>query len=340
MLHKRMGVLFGVVIFLGMIGIFLVTTAVKPTTAGDSDTFTYLPFLLIPEDTPTPTPTNDPEWLQYVNGFRMAAGLVTLTEEADWSNGAWLHGRYMVKNDVITHTEDPSNMWYSPEGAAAADHGNIYVSSSASATFEAAINWWMRAPFHALPLLDPELQRTGFGIYNETGSRLLGSDWQMGATIDVERGRDDLPMGTSYPITYPSDGGTSQFTHFAGFEYPNPLDSCSGYAEPAGAPLIIQLGEGNSTINVTASSLQQDGADIPYCIFDETNYSSSDGNAQNSGRTILDIRDAIIMMPRNPLQVGSVYTAEVTNDGIVYSWQFTVVASKRTEDREMGSAAP
>ena len=313
---------------------------------GDSDSLVFLPTILNPAATetptpvPSPTPADDPEWLDYLNSYRTASGLGSLAEVAEWSEGGWLHGRYMVKNDVITHSEDPGNEWYTPEGDAAADHGNIYVSASSSATYEQAINWWLRAPFHAVALLDPELQRTGFGIYNETAVATSGFDWQMGATIDVERGRDGLPNGTTFPFYYPADGGTTPFTQYGGNEYPDPLTSCTGYTTPVGLPLIVQLGAGSSVINVTNSRLQQDGNDVDHCVFDETNYFNPDGNAQSTGRIILDNRDAIVIVPRDPLQAGSTYTVEITNDGTTYSWQFSVDASQKSEPIGHGSARP
>ncbi|MEM7332371.1 MAG: CAP domain-containing protein [Chloroflexota bacterium] len=305
---------------------------------GGSDSLTYLPVILNPMATATPTPIIGPEWLEYLNGFRAASGLSSLTEESAWSEGGQLHGRYMVKNDVVTHNEDPANEWYTVEGAEAADHGNIYVSASSSATFEQAMDWWLRAPFHAVPLLDPELQRTGFGIYNETAVSLNGFDWQMGATVDVERGRDGLPAGVTFPIFYPANNGTTSFTQFAGNEYPDPLSGCSGYMEPVGSPLIIQLGNGNSLVNVTGSRLQENGIDVDFCLIDENSYVNSDSFEQSIGRVILDLRDAVVLLPRNPLQDGATYFAEVTNDGTTHSWQFTVLNNQKTGPTGFGGA--
>lgn len=304
----------------------LLATAVAATPAGGNQPV-YLP-LIVTEGNP---PSDDPDWLTYVNGFRTASGLTSLSENSEWSQGAWLHGRYMVKNDIVTHSEDPANAWYTVEGADAADSGNVVVSSQASADFESAINWWLRAPFHGLAILDPQLQMTGFGIYTETASTGGSPDWKMGATFDVERGRGALPAGTTFPITFPADGGSIPFTTYSGNEYPDPLKSCPGYDEPVGLPLIIQVGEGDATINVTNSTLTEDGNNIDHCIFDETTYNSSDTNEQTIGRLVLSSRDAVIIVPRNPLQVGSTYVVTITNDGMMHSWSFTVAASKEAE---------
>jgi len=48
-------------------------------------------------------------WLDYVNYYRAMAGLPPVTEHARWSYGNTLHARYMVKNDIVEHAEDPGN---------------------------------------------------------------------------------------------------------------------------------------------------------------------------------------------------------------------------------------
>jgi hypothetical protein len=69
------------------------------------------------------------------------------------------------------------------------------------------------------------------------------------------------------------------------------------------------------------------GAPIPFCIYDETNYSHPDPGTQNNGRIILNGRDAIVIMPRNPLVVGQSYMASITVNGQTITWTFTVTNS-------------
>ena len=64
-------------------------------------------------------------WLTYLNHYRATANLPELIENPAWSHGAWLHSRYMVKNDIIQHDEDPQNDWYTQEGELAGRHGNV-----------------------------------------------------------------------------------------------------------------------------------------------------------------------------------------------------------------------
>ncbi len=272
----------------------------------------YLPLII--------NPTTDPEWLQYVNQFRDLTNLPTLAENSTYSEGAVLHSRYMVKNDEITHSESSSNPWYTPEGAAAGSNSNVAVSSSPSTTDEWAINLWMTGPFHAIGVLDPSLLEVGFGSYREA----IGT-WKTGATLDVLRGRGAIPTNVTFPIYFPGDGESYWLTSYNGNETPDPLTSCPGYSSPSGPPLMLQLGAGSITPNITASSFRNSGGELAHCVFDETNYvDSGSPSNQSLGRLILNSRDAIVVMPKNPLDVGETYTVSLTNNATTYTWHFSV----------------
>lgn len=293
----------------------------------------YLPLVENPPATPTPEPTltpsptptvqPGPEWLAYVNEFRLLANLPSLSENPAWSYGGVLHSRYMVKEDHITHYENTSSPWYTPEGYDAGRSGNIAVSSSTAATDHFAIDLWMTGPFHAIGVIDPKLAQTGFGSYREN----IGT-WKMGATLDVLRGRGTLPPGTSFPIYFPQDGGQYWLTRYNGNETPDPLTSCPGYTAPSGPPVMLQLGSGSLTPSVTASSFARGSTPLEHCIFDETNYVNGNSSFQSLGRSVLNSRDAIVLMPRYPLEVGQTYTASITANGAVYTWSFSSSAAR------------
>ena len=292
---------------------------------GQDDSFVFLPVV-----NQLPALPELPDWLAYLNEFRALGGVAPLVENNDWSDGAWLHSRYMVKNDFIGHSEDPGNAWYTPEGDAAAQNGNVAVFSSASATDEMAIDLWMTGPFHAIGILDPQLQSTGFGSYREADG-----GWQTGATLDVNRGQGAVPAGTTFPLPFPQDNGQTWLTEYSGNEWPDPLTSCAGFSAPSGPPIMIQLGSGNVSPNVTASSFKKGNTTLNHCIFDETDYSNPDGNAQTIGRLVLNSRDAIVIIPQAPLQAGT-YTASVTVNGVTHSWTFTVVDPPAASGIDMG----
>jgi hypothetical protein len=273
------------------------------------------------EQEPAPTPTPQPDadmWLSHLNSFRAMAGLPPVSENPEWENGAYLHSRYMVKNDFIGHSENPDNPWYSSEGEQAAQTSNLAASHVSTADDNYAIDLWMQAPFHAIGILDPRLSRVGYGSFREEDGGL-----QMGATLDVIRGLEGLPPSVSYPIAWPADGTTLSLTsHYS--EYPNPLSSCPGYQAPAGLPILLQIGAGDQTPNVLAHSFSQGDEPLEHCVFDETNYSNADSSAQSLARTILGARDTIVLIPQQPLVPGATYTVSITEDSNTYVWSFHV----------------
>lgn len=247
------------------------------------------------------------------------AHLPPLTHNAQWSDGATKHARYMVKNDYIGHDEDPSNPWFTPEGREAARSGNVLVSSDINMRAEEAIDMWMQGPFHAVGILDPALHATGFGVYREAiGVR------HFGATLDVLRGRSAVPATVSFPVMWPGDGATVHLTTFLGNEFPDPLSSCPGYTAPTGLPIIVQLGTGTLTPQVTAHAFRQGTVELPHCLFDETTYVHPDPTFQSWGRAILNARDAVILIPRDPLEPGAHYTVSLTVNGQFFTWTFSV----------------
>jgi hypothetical protein len=228
----------------------------------------------------------------------------------------------MVKNDLFTHDESPENPWYSPEGEAAGRNGHILVSPGTSTSDNDAIDVWMQGPFHAVGILDATLVSTGFGSFREATGAI-----QMGATLDVARGHSyEPPPGVQFPVIWPADGMIVPLYQHGG-EIPNPLTGCPGYAIPSGLPLIVQIGDGSRTPNVTASSFKQGSTALEHCIIDETNYTNPDPLMERTGRLVLDGRDAIVLIPRHPLAPGTTYTASITANGSTYTWSFSVLES-------------
>ncbi|MBK7219136.1 MAG: CAP domain-containing protein [Candidatus Promineofilum sp.] len=269
---------------------------------------------------PQPSPTIvalDPDWLRYLNGFRAAAGLPALREDSAWSAESGLHSRYMVLSGDVGHSEDPSNPFYTNAGAVAGDMGNIAIGNLSSAPFEWAINYWLSAPFHAVPMLDPQLAVTGFGEYRDAGGVQA-----VGATLDVERGLGPLPAGVEFPIMWPGNDSTTWVLRYSLPEFPAALSHCTGYSQATGAPIILQLGDGRLTPNVTATTLLRDGEPLAHCQFDETNYTHPDAWTQRSARTILDQRDAIVLIPFAPLLPDATYAVRVDANGQTYTWSF------------------
>ncbi len=281
----------------------------------------YLPLVM----NTYPIPPTGPAWLDYVNQLRAVGNLPPVTENTSWAQGCYNHSRYMVKNGVITHSEDPGNTWYTSEGLAAAQNGNVLVSSDVNNSDESALDGWMSGPFHGVGIIDPALLQVGYGSYRED----IGT-WRMGATLDVLRGLGTIPGSVTFPIRWPQDGGVMPYTSYRGGELPNPLSGCSGYTVPSGPPIYLMIGSGSVTPSVTAHSLTYNGSPQQHCIFDETNYTNSgDPSGQQTGRAVLNMRNAIVIMPRYALVAGGSYIVSITTNGQTYTWTFTVGSAQR-----------
>lgn len=307
------------------------TPANTPTpTVPPSPTATETPVPTpLPTPTPSPTPIPQPDWLIYINTFRSLIGVEVVADNGDWSQGSLLHSVYMVNTGDITHEPDTTSQWYTEAGRLAAKYGNIAATEYSQATYVWAINYWMSAPFHALPILDPELTAVGFGFFSnpsQMNSGNLGAV-NVAATLDIQRGIVSPALEIlQFPISFPPDGGETWVLKHDLYEYPNPLTSCPGYSRPTGAPIIIQTGTGTGRPNINSFLFTENGVAAAACMFDETTYTNSDAFAQDIGRKILDPRDAVVIIPRNPLVVGSTYAVTITVDGTPYTTQFTAVA--------------
>lgn len=307
-------------------GIVLTTYSVGQAATG-TPPGVYLPVIVhtdpdqVAPGPPPDYPSEGSGWLEFLNFYRATAGLNSLAVNSGWGEGGWLHSRYMVKNDYVDHSEDPKNAWYTPEGDAAAKSSNLVATSNLFASDAQAIELWMQAPFHAVGILDPELHEVGFGSFREEDGGL-----QMGASLDVIRGLKNLPAGLAFPIAWPGDGMAVPLTsHIT--EYPDPLSSCPGYQRPSGLPIILQIGRGNKTPVVTGYSFKKGAQALEACLFDETTYQNPDANSQNLGRAVLDSRDAIVLIPRQPLEAGVTYTVSITVNEMKYTWSFSVLGA-------------
>jgi len=267
-------------------------------------------------------------WLDHLNYYRATACLSPVAENTAWSDGDRKHAMYIVKNNALQHSEDPDNTCYTPEGQTAAQQSNLFNSYNMNDSDWWAIDTWMQSPFHAVGVLDPRLVQVGYGSYREAHGNL-----KMGAALNVIAGISHTAKAT-YPVFWPGNGTTIPISlHLGG--HPSPLTSCPGYTTPSGLPLIIQIGSGNLTPVVSATSFTQNGQALEHCAFDESTYVNPDRIQQKLGRTILGARDAIVLIPRSPLSSGSTYTASITANGHTYTWSFSISGTAQArESRE------
>jgi hypothetical protein len=224
----------------------------------------------------------------------------------------------MTHNGLLTHTEDPDNAWYTPEGAAAGQASNLSGFTTPN-LYEA---WFtdvlMQAVFHALPMLNPILTQAGYGSNLEGELPLPAA-----SCLDVWRGIDYGQTGT-YPVFWPPQNGLTPLVAYNGGELPDPLTSCAGYTAPSGPPVFLILGNDAGSPTVNASSFTGGGQTLTHCVFTETTYTNPDPAQQTQGRSTLDFFDGVVLIPREPLQLETPYTVSLTVNGQAYTWSFQV----------------
>jgi hypothetical protein len=280
----------------------------------------YVPLLSSDDSgfSPPELPSPKDGWLAYLNYYRAVAGLQPVTENKSWGEGDWYHSRYIVKNNVIGHEEDPSNEWYTDQGDLAARSSNLLASQDKNSDDLYAIDSWIQAPFHAVMILNPALQQVGYGSY-----RSEDGGFQMAASLDVIRGVGALPSSVRFPVIWPANGTTIPLGEHWG-EDPDPLTSCPGYKAPSGIPVILQIGPGNAPPVVTDSYFKHGNKKLEHCLIDGTNYMNPDPADRDLGRSILSSSNAIVLIPRIPLAPGMTYEVSITASGQEYRWSFSI----------------
>ncbi len=248
------------------------------------------------------------DWLTTINYYRSMAGVPPVSEDPLLSAGARNHSRYMVGNGVIAHDEVDGATYWTANGDAAGNNGNVAVSSNATTTARKHIELWMTGPFHAVGVLRPQLRTAGYGQYDDANA----SPWRSGATLNVISGLDLSAPRSTQPILFPGPGTTTSLTQFIA-ETPSPLPFC-GWTGPAGLPVLALLP--NAPVSPVGSMTSSTGEVIEVCTLSRANTS---GVAQ----AILSGDNAVVVVPRRPLAPGTYHVTVNTGNGIV-DWSFGV----------------
>jgi uncharacterized protein YkwD len=257
--------------------------------------------------------------LQRLNQLRSIAGVGAVTESGTLSEGCGNHAVYMVKNNEITHTEDPAKQAFTQSGAEAAQQSNLSVTTQFQRPVNEMIDELMVAPFHGLGFIDPRLTQTGIGYYTESRGT---NEIQSALAVNILAA---LNGSGTYPVIWPNNGQSVNLRQFNGNESPDPLTSLPGFTAPTGLPIYVLLGTGGITPNVTDFSVVEAGTGpLEVGEIDETNYVNPNGQVQNLGRAILNARDAVILIPKSPLVGGKTYNCSLTVNGVNLIWSFSV----------------
>lgn len=300
----------------------LPATGYTQNQAAARHSVTFLPLVMVgarPTATPSPTPSPDQQQIAYLNGYRSQVGLPALVQNSAWSTAAAHHSRYMVQNNQITHVEDPTNPWYTADGAVAGRDGDVFASSALNPAWSVPIDNWLTGPFHALWILYPDVSQIGYGTDAETSPGWI----QMAATLQLTNGGSlGPPNGVVYPIEWPGNGSTVSFTQYDGGESPDPLTACPGYTAPSGLPLIVQFT--GSVAHVTSSTVSGDAGPVAACAYDQTTYTNPDPSLQATARAILAQGNAVVVIPSQPLAPGGHYTVTIVTTTQTVTWSFQI----------------
>ena len=246
------------------------------------------------------------DWLTTVNYYRAMAGVGAVVEDATMSAEAYDHSCYMLYNG-ISHDETPGSPGYTAGGDVAGNSSNVAVSSQINTSARNHIELWMTGPFHAIGVLRPNLQSTGFGKCDLPST----PTWHSGATLDVLRGLGSAPRPAE-PILFPGNGATTNLYRFI-TESPSPLTYC-GWTGTAGLPIIAMMPEGAN--GASAALTGPDGLAIETCVLSAANTS---GVAQQ----ILQGDNAVVVVPRTVLAQGT-HSVAVSTTARNVNWSFTV----------------
>lgn len=160
--------------------------------------------------------------LRFLNHSRQLAGLGTVRRDEERSRGASLHAAYVAKNwgtPFNHHSEDPSNRWYTEEGARAAENSLFgYCLFTEDLPFAYAIQSNLDIVYHRRALLDPSLIAVGFGTAADKSPP--GGVPEQIVCLDMG-GKNDAPW--KGPLVWPADGQLDVPCEFTGLELPMPL---------------------------------------------------------------------------------------------------------------------
>ena len=290
-------------------------------------------------------PAGAPQWLARLNYYRAGLGLAPVSEDPALSAADTLHARYLVKTyaDDIRHSaigadahdESSASPWYTEQGRQAGKSSDVSYWQAARSpdaalpasanTMPAEMPWgtpgwsvdgWMSIPFHRLSLINPFLERTGFGRYCEEAICAAALD-----TLSDLKRLPESPVPLRHPLQFPPPDGTIGMRALDA-EWPDPITSCPGYKRPAGLPITLALGA-NIEARLSKFRIADTAANLAACGFDSTSYVNPDPVAQQRGRDVLRNFGAAVVVPREPLRKGATYTVSMTVSGGEYQWSFS-----------------
>lgn len=254
--------------------------------------------------------------LDQLNRLRAVGGLPAVTGDAAMTAGAQAHARYSLETGTVGHSQDPSSPFASTAGAESASRSNVTLWTTGAGPVgpRGMVDKLQVAPFHGLLHLQPQLARSGVG-YAADGNREA-------LVVDVRGGYDGSIAEPPHPMAFPGPGSTTALRSYTGGEYPDPLGPCDGWTAPTGAPILLSLGDPGDVREVSITG--PDAQALVTCWYDAARFSHGDTAQRDLGRAILQERNALVVLPREPLATGRHRATVRFGDRARATWTFTV----------------
>lgn len=259
-----------------------------------------------------------PGALSTLNAIRKQLGLAPFEVDSNLNASAAAHSHYRALNTSAGesfHSETRGRQGFSSagpfdrmrfhgyRGEPAAENGIAFIGAEGD-----AIEGWLAAPYHRIPMLHPDYRDVGIGFASGSNSWFV--------TANFGYGEDPEASERPQIICYPSNGQTNVPTAWTEPESPDPL-RIHRAQRPAGYVVSFSYYGGyEPQIKLTEATLQtKDGADVA-CFL---NHPGND--------TVLS-KNTILMIPKRPLAAGHTYRANVRaqvagGSTVERTWSFT-----------------
>jgi hypothetical protein len=270
-------------------------------------------------------PSPSAGWLETMNYYRIASGLLPVTENPTLTSGVLNHVTYLAKTNpalisgqyLSRHSENPASPYATKAGITS---GAGDLTTGSTSTESEPIDGWMAAPFHAVGIMRENLRTSGFGQAFNANS----GDYEQGLSVlsglvTAKRTKD---------ILFPGPNSKVRLNAFTG-ENPDPRESCgSDWQNYLGLPIWTSListppRNVNATLTTPSGALLSSKADI--CVVDEWNFKTSDFIYGPAGKSMIASDNLVLIIPKKPLDGGN-YQVKLSLPGRGdLAWSFSVI---------------
>jgi hypothetical protein len=251
---------------------------------------------------PVPDTTQD-TGLAEANTYRRTLGLDPAYQESRLNAASLAHVKYLSRNRRTGHYEkagEPGFVGATPNDRLEAFGycgGSWECVSYNSGGIKESVRDLFNAPYHRIPFLQPGRMPVGTGIAGKNFSIKFGEGEEGGLSVSPGVNQSGVP------------------TSWDGNESPNPLRMHGPTGGAVGYPIVFSyFGEDYPILKLKRATLTCEGNPVAVWI----NSNSNDDHLQN----------AILVMPKKPLQANTRYEVSVEasvngKDTIEKSWSFT-----------------